>query len=129
MLPPPGIAQLWNFFVLGSKRTTVFGLASDSLYQMTSWIAEIPYGADLGPLGDGYSLTLPVAGSRWPRYPREWSEYQMVSSLVMVRRRGREAGSGRVYSRISSVFGSTLATLLVPNWTTNKLPLESSAMP
>src|SRR2546429_9281164 len=42
MLPPPGIAQLWNFSVLGSKRTTVFGLASDSLYQMTSWIAEMP---------------------------------------------------------------------------------------
>src|SRR5712692_2082494 len=53
----------------------------------------------------------------------------MMSSLVMARRRGREAGSDRVYSRISSVFGSTLATLLVPNWTTNKLPLESSAMP
>src|SRR5665811_611161 len=26
MLPPPGIAQLWNFAVLGSKRTTVFGV-------------------------------------------------------------------------------------------------------
>src|SRR5712691_9965202 len=42
MLPPPGIAQLWNFSVLGSKRTTVFGFASDSLYQMTSLIAEMP---------------------------------------------------------------------------------------
>ena len=42
MLPPPGIAQLWNFSVLGSKRTTVFGAASDSLYQMTSLIAEMP---------------------------------------------------------------------------------------
>src|SRR4029077_7126683 len=42
MLPPPGIVQLWNFSVLGSKRTTVFGLASDSLYQRTSWIAEMP---------------------------------------------------------------------------------------
>src|SRR5437879_12330233 len=71
MLPPPGIAQLWNFSVLGSKRTTVFGLDSDSLYQMTPWIAEMPYGADLGPLGDGDALTLPVAGSRRPRYPRE----------------------------------------------------------
>src|ERR1700688_3301358 len=42
MLPPPGIAQLWNFSVLGSKRTTVFGVEPDSLYQMTSLIAEIP---------------------------------------------------------------------------------------
>jgi len=25
MLPPPGMVQLWNFAVLGSKRTTVFG--------------------------------------------------------------------------------------------------------
>src|SRR5215471_2287123 len=33
MSPPPGIAQLWNFSVLGSKRTMVFGLAPDSLYQ------------------------------------------------------------------------------------------------
>src|SRR5207245_10430388 len=31
MLPPPGIAQLWNFSVLGSKRTTVFGVGPDSL--------------------------------------------------------------------------------------------------
>jgi len=42
MLPPPGIAQLWNFAVLGSKRTTVFGVDSDSLYQMMSLIAEMP---------------------------------------------------------------------------------------
>ncbi len=42
MLPPPGIVQLWNFSVFGSKRTTVFGVASDSLYQMTLSIAEIP---------------------------------------------------------------------------------------
>src|SRR5882724_11304879 len=42
MFPPPGIAQLWNFAVLGSKRTTVFGVDSDSLYQMISLIAEMP---------------------------------------------------------------------------------------
>src|SRR5438132_11410387 len=42
MSPPPGIAQLWNFSVLGSKRTTVFGVVPDSLYQITSLIAEIP---------------------------------------------------------------------------------------
>src|SRR6266849_2763736 len=42
MFPPPGIAQLWNFAVLGSKRTTVFGVDPDSLYQMLSLIAEMP---------------------------------------------------------------------------------------
>src|SRR6266496_3346103 len=63
MFPPPGIAQLWNFSVLGSKRTTVFGVVPGSLYQMVSLIAEIPYGSDFGPLGDFHSVTLPVAGS------------------------------------------------------------------
>src|SRR6202035_842693 len=42
MFPPPGIAQLWKFSVLGSKRTTVFGVDPDSLYQMMSLIAEMP---------------------------------------------------------------------------------------
>lgn len=42
ILPPPGRGQLWNFSVSGSKRTTVFGLASDSLYQMASPMAEMP---------------------------------------------------------------------------------------
>src|SRR5204862_6580538 len=60
MLPPPGMVQLWNFSVFGSKRTMVFGLASDSLYQITPLILEMPYGADLAPLGDCHSLTSPV---------------------------------------------------------------------
>src|SRR5450759_4797647 len=42
MLPPPGIAQVWNAAVFGSKRTTVFGVVPDSLYQMTSLIADMP---------------------------------------------------------------------------------------
>src|SRR5947207_6008736 len=67
IFPPPGIAQLWNFSALGSKRTTVFGVDPDSLYQRTSLIAEMPYGSDFGPLGDCHSATLPVAGSRRPR--------------------------------------------------------------
>src|SRR5438309_7396710 len=129
MLPPPGIAQLWNFSVLGSKRTTVFGVAPDSLYQMMALIAEIPYGSDFGPLGDCHSVTLPVAGSRRPRYPREKSLYQTMSSLVIAMRRGRDAGSGNTYSRISSVLGSTLATLLVPNRTMKTVPFELTAMP
>jgi len=37
MSPPPGIAQLWNFSVVGSKRTIVFGLLPDSLYQTRLW--------------------------------------------------------------------------------------------
>jgi hypothetical protein len=40
-----------------------------------------------------------------------------MSSLVIVIRRGRERASGNKYSRISSVFGTTLPTLLVPNAT------------
>src|SRR5438094_9047432 len=117
MLPPPGIAQLWNFVVLGSKRTTVFGVVPDSLYQMTSLIAEMPYGSHFGPLGDCHSVTLPVAGSRRPRYPREKSLYQTMSSLVIAMRRGRALASGTTYSRISSVFGSTAPTLLTPTAT------------
>src|SRR5207248_9104899 len=42
MLPPPGMVQVWNFSVFGSKRTTVFGLASDSLYQSTPLMSEMP---------------------------------------------------------------------------------------
>src|SRR5206468_8798587 len=117
IFPPPGIAQLWNFSVLGSKRTTVFGVVPDSLYQMTSLIAEMPYGSDFTPLGDGHSVTLLVAGSRRPRYPREKSLYQTRSSPVIAMRRGRDAGSGNTYSRISSVLGSTLPTRLAPNRT------------
>ncbi len=40
--PPEGIAQVWNFSGLGSKRTMVLGSTPDSLYQMTSWSAAIP---------------------------------------------------------------------------------------
>src|ERR1700686_3915315 len=52
--PPEGMAQVWNFSVLGSKRTSVFGFTADSLYQMMSFTEVIPYGCDLGPLGDGH---------------------------------------------------------------------------
>ena len=52
-----------------------------------------------------------------------------MSSLVIVMRRGRDAGSGNGYSRISSVFGSTLPTLLEPNSTKNTVPFEFTAMP
>src|SRR5882724_12808845 len=44
-------------------------------------------------------------------------------------RRGREAASGSGYSRISSVRGSTLPTLLAPNATQNTVPFEFTAMP
>ena len=42
IFPPPGIGQVWNFSVLGSNLTTMFGVAFDSLYQITSLMAEIP---------------------------------------------------------------------------------------
>src|ERR1017187_7077533 len=67
--PPAGIAQVWNFSVLGSKRTSVFGLTADSLYQMMPFTEVIPYGWDLGPPGDAHSpVILPVLVSKRPRY-------------------------------------------------------------
>src|SRR5207247_1061479 len=47
----------------------------------------------------------------------------------MAMRRGREAASGSGYSRISSVRGSTLPTLFVPNATQNTVPFEFTAIP
>ena len=52
-----------------------------------------------------------------------------MSSLVIAMRRGRDAGSGSLYSWNSIVFGSMLPTWLVPNSTKNTMPLEFSAMP
>src|SRR5580658_2895856 len=40
--PPPGMAQVWNFSVLGSKRTMVLGRAADSQYQMPPLVAAMP---------------------------------------------------------------------------------------
>ena len=40
--PPAGIAQVWNFSVLGSKRTSVFGFTFDSLYQMAPSTTVMP---------------------------------------------------------------------------------------
>ena len=34
--------QVWNFSVLGSKRTIVFGLANDSLCQSAPWVETMP---------------------------------------------------------------------------------------
>src|SRR5215470_17769322 len=65
--PPAGIAQLWNFSVFGSKRTSVFGLTADSLYQIAPLRNVIPYGCDLAPLGDNHSLISPVFGLSRPR--------------------------------------------------------------
>src|SRR5205823_5974679 len=119
-----GMAQLWNVSFSGSKRTMVFGLAKDSLYHSAPLVATMPYGSDFGPLGEGHSRTAPVAGSSRPRKPRAKSVYQIVSSPVMARRRGRAAASGRAYSRIAIVAGSMLATLLAPNSTKKGMPLE-----
>ena len=40
--PPDGIVQVWNFSVLGSNRTSVFGFTPDSLYQMMSLYVVMP---------------------------------------------------------------------------------------
>jgi len=50
ILPPPGITQVWNFSVLGSKRTTVFDVVPDSLYHTTSSMTENLFGAEDGRL-------------------------------------------------------------------------------
>src|SRR5262249_43780431 len=42
MSPPPGIAQVWNFSVFGSKRAMVLGLAPDSLYQSAPLVKTMP---------------------------------------------------------------------------------------
>src|SRR5580700_2234531 len=40
--PPPGMSQVWNFSVLGSKRTNVFGFTPDSLYHTIPFTIVIP---------------------------------------------------------------------------------------
>src|SRR5215470_15277243 len=129
MSPPPGITQLWNFSVAGSKRTMVFGLAPDSLYQTAPLVKTIPYGSDLGPLGDDHSVTLPVVASSRPKKPRAKSVYQIISSGLIAMRRGRAPASGRGYSVICIVLLSMLATLLVPKSTKNTTFLELRAIP
>src|SRR6266436_1650306 len=42
MPPPLGICQVWNFSVLGSNRTRLFGRVFDSTYQILSSITVIP---------------------------------------------------------------------------------------
>src|SRR5438477_10859883 len=79
MSPPPGMAQLWNFSDCGSKRTMVFGLAPDSLYQSAPFVKTMPYGSDFGPLGDIHSFTAPDLTSRRPSMPRGKSVYQITS--------------------------------------------------
>src|SRR6516225_2780194 len=122
MSPPPGIAQLWNFSVAGSKRTIVFGLAPDSLYHTAPLVKTMPYGSDFGPLGDGHSLTAPVARSSLPMKPRAKSAYHIAPSGPIASRRGRAAASGSGYSLIASVLGSMVAILLAPNSTKTGVP-------
>jgi hypothetical protein len=40
--PPEGIAQVWNFSLAGSNRTTVFGRVPDSLYHTIPSTIVIP---------------------------------------------------------------------------------------
>src|SRR5512134_2722552 len=96
MMPTPdGIAQLWNFSVFGSNRTSASGRWFDSLYQMMSSTTSMAYGCESGPLGDGHSFTSPVFGFILPRRPSDEFTYHTVSSLVMASRRERDpSGSG-----------------------------------
>src|SRR5262249_19957101 len=129
MSPPPGIAQLWNVSVFGSKRTIVFGLAPDSLYQSAPFVKTMPSGCDCVPLVDGQSLCSPVARSSRRREPREKSAYQTASSGVSARRRGRDAAFGNAYSLIAMVLESMVAILLTPNSTKTGMPLELITRP
>ena len=61
--PPEGMAQVWNFSLCGSNRTSVLGLTFDSLYQTTLPTEAMPYGSDSLPPGVGHSLMAPVFGS------------------------------------------------------------------
>src|SRR6185503_16634933 len=115
MMPTPdGIAQLWNFSVFGSNRTSASGRCPDSLYQMMSSITSIAYGCDCGPLGDGHSLTSSVFGFRRPIRPSDELTNHTVSSLVIASRLDRVAASGSTCSRTSIVTGSMLASLFEP---------------
>src|ERR1700686_3222583 len=112
--PPSGMVQVWNFSVLGSKRTILLGRVLDSTYQMTSLITVMPYGCDWGPLGPSHDLTSPVLGLKRESLPLLQSPYQIMSSEVTPMRRMRVLGSGRTNSVTFMVFGSTVAILLVP---------------
>src|SRR5262249_31009768 len=101
----------------------------DSLYQIAPFVKTMPYGSDLGPLGESHSVTLPVLTSRRPRNPRAKSEYQTISSRLIAMRRGRALGSGRTYSVMAIVLASMLATLLVPKSTKNTTFFEFNAIP
>src|SRR5262245_40271520 len=130
MMPTPdGIAQLWNFSVFGSKRTSASGRCHDSLYQMTSSITSMAYGCDCGPLGDGHSLTSPVWGFRCPSRPSDELTNHTVSSLVIASRRDRVPGSGSTNSRTSMVCGFMLTSLFEPLEATQIVPFESCLMP
>src|SRR5207248_137905 len=70
--PPPGIGNVSIFLVAGLNRTSTLCVSSPvSTYQIApSAVMSIAYGFDFGPPGDANSSTLPVLGSRCPRYPR-----------------------------------------------------------
>src|SRR6476661_4216223 len=61
--PPDRMAHVWNFPVVGSKRTRVFGRTADSLYQTALPIVAMPYGCESAPPGERNSRIEPVFGS------------------------------------------------------------------
>ena len=70
--PPDGIVFALKLSDLGSNLTKVLGVTPDSLYQTSpSFVIAIPYGSDSAPRGEFHSFnSFPLAGSKWPRYPR-----------------------------------------------------------
>src|ERR1043165_4007825 len=53
----------------------------------------------------------------------------MASSLLIAMRRGRDSACGGLYSLISIVTGSSLATFGAPNSTRNGTPFELTTIP
>jgi hypothetical protein len=65
--PPEGITVEEKALDFGSKRTNVFGLTPDSLYQtMPSAVTAIPYGLEAPPPGEAHSSTFFVVGEARP---------------------------------------------------------------
>ena len=81
MPPPPGISQLWNCSVLGSKRTSVFGRRFDS----TLLVEEAAAAHYAGANGRAAALAL-----------KAFTAYPLRPGLIslLARRSLRQRGSG-----------------------------------
>src|SRR5437588_2347586 len=127
--PPEGIFSRAMASVLGSKRTSVFGITPDSLYHtIPSGVMAMPYGWDFAPPGDGHTFTSPVFGSSRPRLPPSKSVKYTRSCPSIASRPGRTP-VGRGYSWMSMVLGLMLPSLLVKNMQKKGAPWLLTCMP